>query len=87
MNEEPNYNSSKVWVFLSEHCSLYLAFVCATSVSKYARIGLFYLCEIATFKMNLHMLIVKLHHSSCFFCNLMENTLLTKDNSMCFCTI
>lgn len=69
-NEEPSYDSSKMWAFFSEHWRFYSAFLYATSASKYAVIGLFYLFEMVTFLMEVHMLIVKLHHSSWFLCNL-----------------
>lgn len=68
----------------SEHWCLYSSFVYATSLSKCAVIGLFYLFEVVTFYMEVHMLMVKLHHSSCFFCNLRKSALLTKGNSMWF---
>lgn len=86
-NEDPSYGSSKMWVFFSEHWSLYSAFVYATSVTKCAVIGLFYLFEIVTFVREVHMLMVELHHSFCFLFNLRKNTLLTKGNSVYCCTI
>lgn len=85
-NVKCRYDNLKVWcMYFSVHWGLYSTFVYGTSMSKYALIGIFDHFKNLTFLMGVHMLMIRLHYSDCFPCNLRYlGALLTwKGNSMC----